>query len=78
MIKKEMAGELLDRFLTGMQELGIEEQDIVSIVTDALAENGQEGRRHMSNILELNQVNKTYGRKQALHNVSLNIAQDEL
>ncbi|WP_154890728.1 ABC transporter ATP-binding protein [Paenibacillus polysaccharolyticus] len=28
----------------------------------------------MSNILELNQVNKTYGRKQALHNVSLNVA----
>ncbi|MNW70952.1 hypothetical protein D3C74_505140 [compost metagenome] len=41
MIKKEMAGELLDRFLTGMQELGIEEQDIVSIVTDALAEGSQ-------------------------------------
>lgn len=41
LIKKEMAGELLDRFLTGMQELGIEEQDIVSIVTDALAEGSQ-------------------------------------
>ncbi|MCP1135651.1 GntR family transcriptional regulator [Paenibacillus polysaccharolyticus] len=41
MIKKEMAGKLLDRFLTGMQELGIEEQDIVSIVTDALAEGSQ-------------------------------------
>lgn len=27
----------------------------------------------MNNILEINQVNKTYGRKQALHNVSLNI-----
>ncbi|WP_145049513.1 MULTISPECIES: GntR family transcriptional regulator [Paenibacillus] len=37
-IKKEMAGELLERFLTGMQELGIEEQDIVSIVADAVAE----------------------------------------
>ncbi|MGO4529535.1 ABC transporter ATP-binding protein [Paenibacillus sp. 2TAF8] len=28
----------------------------------------------MSNILELNQVNKVYGRKQALNNVTLNIA----
>ncbi|PYE48605.1 ABC transporter ATP-binding protein [Paenibacillus barcinonensis] len=28
----------------------------------------------MSNILEMNQVNKTYGRKQALHNVSLTVA----
>lgn len=37
-IKKEMAGELLERFLTGMQELGIEEQDIVSIVAEAVAE----------------------------------------
>ncbi|PWW45061.1 MULTISPECIES: GntR family transcriptional regulator [Paenibacillus] len=37
-IKKEMAGELLERFLTGMQELGIEEQDIVNIVADAVAE----------------------------------------
>lgn len=36
-IKKEMAGELLERFLTGMQELGIEEQDIVTIVADAVA-----------------------------------------
>ncbi|WP_413375806.1 GntR family transcriptional regulator [Paenibacillus taichungensis] len=40
-IKKEMAGELLDRFLTGMQELGIEEQDIVNIVADAVAEGKQ-------------------------------------
>ncbi|KOY12942.1 GntR family transcriptional regulator [Paenibacillus xylanivorans] len=36
-IKKEMAGELLERFLTGMQELGIDEQDIVTIVADAVA-----------------------------------------
>jgi len=36
-IKKEMAGELLERFLTGMQELGIEEQDIVTIVAEAVA-----------------------------------------
>lgn len=47
MIKKEMAGELLDRFLTGMQELGIEEKDIVSIVTDALAEGNQEKGGHI-------------------------------
>ncbi|MBR2567287.1 MAG: GntR family transcriptional regulator [Paenibacillus sp.] len=47
MIKKEMAGELLDRFLTGMQELGIEEKDIVSIVADALAEGSQEKGGHI-------------------------------
>ncbi|MFC9706843.1 GntR family transcriptional regulator [Paenibacillus sp. NPDC056933] len=40
-IKKEMAGELLERFLTGMQELGIEEQDIVTIVADAVSEGKQ-------------------------------------
>lgn len=40
-IKKEMAGELLERFLTGMQELGIEEQDIVNIVAVAVAEGKQ-------------------------------------
>ncbi|MBB6023473.1 GntR family transcriptional regulator [Paenibacillus sp. JGP012] len=46
-IKKEMAGELLERFLTGMQELGIKEQDIVSIVTDALAEGSQGKGEHI-------------------------------
>lgn len=40
-IKKEMAGELLERFLTGMQELGIEEQDILNIVAVAVAEGKQ-------------------------------------
>ncbi|MEK3733274.1 MULTISPECIES: GntR family transcriptional regulator [Paenibacillus] len=35
-IKKEMAGELLENFIKGMQELGFEEQDIVAIVTDAV------------------------------------------
>ncbi|MFB8372425.1 GntR family transcriptional regulator [Paenibacillus taichungensis] len=44
-IKKEMAGELLERFLTGMQELGIEEQDIVNIVADAVAEGKQSYHR---------------------------------
>ncbi|MDK8191419.1 GntR family transcriptional regulator [Paenibacillus sp. UMB7766-LJ446] len=47
-IKKEMAGELLERFLTGMQELGIDEQDIVTIVADAVADGkqslGRDGR----------------------------------
>lgn len=37
-IKKEMAGELLDRFIHGMQELGFAEQDIVSIVAEAVIE----------------------------------------
>ncbi|OAB43197.1 GntR family transcriptional regulator [Paenibacillus glacialis] len=37
-IKKEMAGELLDRFINGMQELGFAEQDIVSIVAEAVTE----------------------------------------
>lgn len=37
-IKKEMAGELLERFIYGMQELGFAEQDIVSIVTEAVTE----------------------------------------
>ncbi|CAM3185784.1 GntR family transcriptional regulator [Paenibacillus taichungensis] len=45
-IKKEMAGELLERFLTGMQELGIEEQDIVNIVADAVAEGKQSLHRN--------------------------------
>ncbi|MEC0123576.1 GntR family transcriptional regulator [Paenibacillus pabuli] len=44
-IKKEMAGELLERFLTGMQELGIKEHDIVNIVADAVAEGKQSSHR---------------------------------
>jgi len=35
-IKKEMAGELLDRFIQGMQELGFASDDIVSIVSEAV------------------------------------------
>ncbi|AOZ93823.1 GntR family transcriptional regulator [Paenibacillus crassostreae] len=35
-IKKEMAGELLNQFIYGMQELGFAEQDIVSIVSEAV------------------------------------------
>ncbi|WP_438349555.1 GntR family transcriptional regulator [Paenibacillus sp. FA6] len=35
-MKKEMAGDLLDRFINGMQELGFANQDIVSIVAEAV------------------------------------------
>lgn len=35
-IKKEMAGELLDRFIGGMQELGFSRQDIATIVSEAV------------------------------------------
>ena len=36
-IKKEMAGELLDRFIHGMQELGFTSNDIVSIVAETVS-----------------------------------------
>ena len=36
-IKKEMAGELLEQFIHGMQELGFTERDIVSIVTASVS-----------------------------------------
>lgn len=35
-IKKEMAGELLDNFIRGMQELGFKDQDIMAIVAEAV------------------------------------------
>lgn len=35
-IKKEMAGELLDRFIGGMQELGFSSKDIATIVSEAV------------------------------------------
>lgn len=35
-IKKEMAAELLDRFVNGMKELGFAKGDIVSLVSDAV------------------------------------------
>ncbi|MFX3633101.1 MAG: GntR family transcriptional regulator [Candidatus Pristimantibacillus sp.] len=38
-IKKEMAGDLLDRFVQGMRELGFEENDIITIVADAVKGN---------------------------------------
>lgn len=37
-IKKEMAGDLLGRFIQGMQELGFENNDIVTIVSHAVKE----------------------------------------
>lgn len=37
-IKREMAGELLGRFIQGMQELGYKNQDIITIVSDAVQE----------------------------------------
>lgn len=35
-IKKEMAGELLERFVQGMKELGFGKDDIIDIVKDAV------------------------------------------
>lgn len=35
-IKKEMAGDLLDRFIHGMQELGFTNRDIAAIVAEAI------------------------------------------
>lgn len=40
-LKKEMAGELLDRFVLGMKELGFEDGDILELVKDTV--HGQEG-----------------------------------
>lgn len=35
-IKKEMAGDLLDQFIHGMQELGFSNKDIATIVAEAV------------------------------------------
>ncbi|MDQ6419083.1 GntR family transcriptional regulator [Paenibacillus sp. LHD-117] len=35
-IKKEMAGELLDRFVLGMKELGFGDDDILALVKDTV------------------------------------------
>ncbi|MFC7678190.1 GntR family transcriptional regulator [Paenibacillus sp. GCM10028914] len=43
-IKKEMAGELLEHFIRGMQELGFKEQDIMSIVAEAVKEDTDQSR----------------------------------
>jgi GntR family transcriptional regulator len=40
LIKKEMAGELLERFVQGMKELGFNKHDIIAIVTDAVKDGG--------------------------------------
>ncbi|MUT66235.1 GntR family transcriptional regulator [Paenibacillus sp. NEAU-GSW1] len=42
-IKKEMAGDLLDRFVQGMKELGFESNDIVSIVAEAVTGSDAKG-----------------------------------
>ncbi|CAM4487035.1 GntR family transcriptional regulator [Paenibacillus endophyticus] len=41
-IKKEMAGDLLGRFIHGMQELGFANQDIVNIVSQAVEDKDNE------------------------------------
>jgi len=41
-IKKDMAGDLLDHFIQGMQELGFDNVDIVKIVTHAVDESKEE------------------------------------
>lgn len=40
-IKKEMAGDLIERFINGMQELGFSNQDIATIVAEAMDGNDQ-------------------------------------
>ncbi|GLX68225.1 GntR family transcriptional regulator [Paenibacillus glycanilyticus] len=47
-IKKEMAGELLERFVQGMKELGFERDDIVAIVKDAVDEGKGKSRKDRS------------------------------
>ncbi|MNO65143.1 HTH-type transcriptional repressor YtrA [compost metagenome] len=40
-IKKEMAGDLLEHFIHGMQELGFTNQDIAEIVAEAIQQENQ-------------------------------------
>lgn len=41
-IKKEMAKDLLDRFIRGMQELGFQSEEIVAVVTESMrSEDGE-------------------------------------
>ncbi|WP_042159734.1 GntR family transcriptional regulator [Paenibacillus gorillae] len=42
-IKKEMAGDLLDRFVIGMKELGFESKDIITIVSEAVSDKDKKG-----------------------------------
>ncbi|WHX49966.1 GntR family transcriptional regulator [Paenibacillus woosongensis] len=44
-IKKEMAGDLLERFIHGMQELGFSSEDIASIVAEAVQDGANESNR---------------------------------
>ncbi|GIP60561.1 GntR family transcriptional regulator [Paenibacillus sp. FSL W8-0186] len=44
-IKKEMAGDLLERFIHGMQELGFSSEDIAAIVTEAVQGEASELQR---------------------------------
>lgn len=44
-IKKEMAGDLLERFIHGMQELGFSSEDIAAIVTEAVQGEANELQR---------------------------------
>lgn len=43
-IKKEMASDLLGRFIQGMQELGFANNDIVTIVSKAVKDNDKKER----------------------------------
>lgn len=43
-IKKEMAGELIDNFIRGMRELGFKNEDILSIVAEAVNDRSRESR----------------------------------
>ncbi|WP_338555644.1 GntR family transcriptional regulator [Paenibacillus sp. KS-LC4] len=40
-IKKEMAADLLGRFIQGMRDLGFKQEDIVAIVTEAVSKEEQ-------------------------------------
>lgn len=44
-IKKEMAAELLDRFIRGMQELGFAGAEIVQVIQEAVEEDRADGNR---------------------------------
>lgn len=43
-IKKEMANDLLEHFIHGMQELGFKDQDIMAIVAEAVNDNDEESK----------------------------------
>ncbi|MNW16028.1 hypothetical protein D3C71_2147360 [compost metagenome] len=41
-IKKEMAQDVLDRFIRGMQELGFQGEDILAAVVESIAQRSRE------------------------------------